>query len=139
MNKCPVKSRFFRRAGSAACLMTVLAMLGGHWLALQSYAWARMITHYTQQGSLASALSKTFNGRHPCGLCLFIQKGREQEQGERQNLPWVKLGESRELLCESQATAAPLPPAASTPAIPMVPRWHPDLREPPPTPPPRAA
>jgi hypothetical protein len=125
--------------GSAACILAVLAMLGGHWLALQSFAWARMITLHAQQGSLASAFSKTFDGRHTCRLCLYIQNGRQQEQSENQKRPGVKPDSAPELLCEAPRAAAPLPPSPAAKAVPLVPVSHADYREPPSFLPPRAA
>ena len=139
MNQRPVKSRFWKIGGSAACLLAVLTLLDGHWLVLQSVAWARMLSHYARQESLASAFSKTFDGRHPCALCWGIQQGRQQEQGEGKALPSVRIGETFDLLCDLRQPAVPLPPSTATPAIPVVPGWRPDFSQPPPTPPPRAA
>ncbi len=137
MKQRPVQNRILKTVGSAACLLALLFMLGGHWLALQSIAWARMIHHYAREGSLASALCKTFDGRHPCVLCLFVQQGRQQEQRDLPNLPWVKSGEGPDLLCDLRLTLVPLPPSAASPAIPFVPHGHPALPDSPPRPPPR--
>jgi len=139
MSQRPVQSRFFRAVGNAACLLAVLAMLGGHWVALQSIAWARMIGQYAREGSLGSAISKTFDGRHPCPLCLIVEQGRQQEERDQKNLPWVKLGKAFDLLCDLRPTPVPPPPLAATPAVPFVPGQLPDWLESPPTPPPRAA
>jgi hypothetical protein len=139
MNQRSIKSRVFRIFGSSACLLAVLAMLGGHWVVLQSLAWARMIGQYSKDGSLASAIYKTFDGRHPCPLCLAIQEGRQQEQREQTNLPWVKLGEAPDALCEHPPTPISLPLMAHLFLIPFVPQGHPDFLEAPPKPPPRAA
>jgi hypothetical protein len=139
MNKRPIKSRFFGTVGSAACLLAVLAMLGGHWAALQSFAWAHMLGQYARQGSLLSALVKTFDGKHPCDLCLTIQHGRQQEQSENKKLPCASRDKTTEMLCEAWRAVAPLPPVARFLAVPFVPQWRPDFLETPPTPPPRAA
>ena len=122
--------------GSAVCLVAVLATLGGHWLALQSFAWARMIRDYSEQASLGVAISKTFDGRHPCGLCLKIREGRQQESQE-QKLPWLARDKSPDLFWDGRRVTVPLPPTAAAAA--------PSCREPlcaefidsPPTPPPR--
>jgi hypothetical protein len=137
MNKRPRQSGFLRKMGSAACLLAVLATLGGHWVALQSLAWVRMIVQYSQQGSFTSALAKTFDGRHPCNLCVTIQQGRQQEQQEHQELPWVRLGEAFDLVCDLRPTSVPLPPVATFPAVAFVPSWHADFIDSPLTPPPR--
>jgi hypothetical protein len=137
MNKRPVKGRFFRTVGCAMCLMAMLAMLGGHWVALQSFAWARMVGQFARQESLTRAFAKTFDGRHPCALCVLIKESRQQEQRENQRLPLAKLGEAPDLLCDVELTRVPLPPVAATRAVPFVPRWHAGFLDSPPTPPPR--
>jgi hypothetical protein len=116
-----------------------LATLGGHWVALQSFAWARMITQYAREGSLAGAITKTFDGRHPCAICLVIQHGRQQEQGGQKNIPMVRLGEGPDLLCAPRPAPTPVPPTTAFFSVPFVPRWHADFLDTPPTPPPRAA
>jgi hypothetical protein len=137
MNKRLKKSWIFQTFGSAACLLAVLAMLGGHWVVLQTVAWARMIGQYSHEGSLASAIYKTFDGRHPCTLCLTIQQGRQQEQQEQKSLPWVKLGEAPDALCEHSPAPIPLPLMVDLSLIPFEPQRHPEFLEAPPKPPPR--
>ncbi|MFO1476430.1 MAG: hypothetical protein U1F98_07250 [Verrucomicrobiota bacterium] len=39
-----------------------------------------MIVSYCHDGSFAEALSKTFDGQHPCCMCKMIQKGRAEEK-----------------------------------------------------------
>ncbi len=58
----------------------MLATCGGHWLVLQSVAWSGMIVKYARTEGLASAVEKTFDGRHPCGLCAQIAVGKRSEQ-----------------------------------------------------------
>lgn len=36
---------------------------------LQTYAWTRMTLSGLRRGSVARALSETFDGRHPCAIC----------------------------------------------------------------------
>ncbi len=139
MSQPPVHSRLFRTVGCAMCLAAVLATLEGHWMALQSFAWARMLSQYARQGSLLSAIAKTFDGRHPCDLCRVIKLGRQQEQQQNPQLPWVKLGESPDLICDLQLTSVPVPTLIAASPIPFVPDGHTDFLDSPPTPPPRAA
>jgi hypothetical protein len=139
MNKRPSKSWFLKAVDHTACLLAVMAMLGGHWAALQSVAWVRMIVSYAQHDSLRTALAKTFDGRHPCALCLAIEKGRQQEQTENKNLPAQRADQAPEFVCDVQRTAAPLPPMTATQAVPFVPVCHPDFIQTPPSPPPRFA
>lgn len=132
-------NRLVKVIGSAACLVGLMATMGGHWLVFQSFAWASMIVQFSHEGSLGQAISRTFDGEHPCALCYFVQHGRQQEQSENKNLPSVKPDETPTLWCTPQRALLPLPPTAATDAIPFVPRWHADFLSPPPTPPPRAA
>jgi hypothetical protein len=54
--------------------------IGGHWIGLQSIAWASMMLNYSQQCFIAEALERTFDGKHPCDLCKSITKSKEAER-----------------------------------------------------------
>ncbi len=54
--------------------------VGFHWAALQSAAWIGMTVKYAQNSSLGDALEKTFDGKHPCKLCKFVQEGKQAEK-----------------------------------------------------------
>lgn len=56
------------------------ATLGVHWELVQSVAWVGMIVNYSRQTSLSEAVSKTFDGQHPCCLCKLIRAGKSQEK-----------------------------------------------------------
>ncbi len=62
-------------------LLVLFAAAGGHWMALQSWAWTRMLLSYSHKGQLVEAVAKTFDGQHPCSLCKVIEreKGKEQQ------------------------------------------------------------
>lgn len=53
--------------------------LGLHWAALQSVAWTSMLLTRTQQGGFVEALQTTFDGKHPCPICLVVREGRAAE------------------------------------------------------------
>lgn len=59
-------------------------LLGGHWLALQMVAWMGMFAVNSQQGDLAGALEKTFDGKHPCPLCAAVEAGQQKEKEQQQ-------------------------------------------------------
>lgn len=62
-------------------LVLVLALsLGLHWALLQTVAWTGMLVRYAQTDSLAIAVSKTFDGDHPCPLCVAVEQGRAAER-----------------------------------------------------------
>jgi len=66
-------------------VVSLCAAIGLHWAALQSVAWVGMLFNYAHNGTVISAVEKTFDGRHPCPLCQAIEKGREQ--GKKQEFP----------------------------------------------------
>lgn len=108
-------------------------MLGLHWTFLQSVAWMSMLVRYSQDGSLASAVVRTFDGEHPCALCVQIAEGKKAEGEKEREYPVQKL----DLLCQL--------PAAFIFAAPRFSDEHTgDCTAPlravqPPTPPPRSA
>jgi hypothetical protein len=64
-------------------VLSLCAAVGLHWAALQSIAWAGMLLNYSRSESVASAIVKTFDGRHPCPLCKAIGKG--EQGGKKQD------------------------------------------------------
>lgn len=54
--------------------------LGLHWAALQSVAWTSMFLSRAQSGNIAEALRTTFDGKHPCRLCLVVREGKMAER-----------------------------------------------------------
>lgn len=60
----------------------VVLSLGWHWAVLQTLAWSGMLLQYAQQDGLVAAISKTFDGRHPCRLCQAIEAGRADERSQ---------------------------------------------------------
>lgn len=63
---------------TAALLLSVT--LGLHWTVLQSVAWTSMVVERSQHGSLVSAVKATFDGKHPCEICLLVKAGKSAEQ-----------------------------------------------------------
>ena len=55
-------------------------VVGGPWTILQAVAWGKMVIDYSRQSSVTEAVSKTFDGNHPCSLCKKISKVRDQER-----------------------------------------------------------
>ena len=71
-------------------LVALLQICGGHWLALQSLAWTEMLVKYSQEAQLAEAVAKTFDGQHPCALCVSIEQGKKSERHAPAELAKVK-------------------------------------------------
>lgn len=122
---------------AAAKLITVLVLvltLGLHWALLQTVAWTGMIVSYSRDGSLSTAISKTFDGKHPCCLCKAIESGRQEEQKQ----PPDKLAPDAKIKCVLpvemvwQYTPVTFETARIAPAL--APTSH---QTEPPTPPPR--
>ena len=61
-------------------MLALLANCGGHWLVLQSVAWTTMLVENARQGSFVQAVQVTFDGAHPCGMCVRIAEGRKNEK-----------------------------------------------------------
>jgi hypothetical protein len=74
-------------------LSAALALVGGHWAALQMVAWTGMLWSYSSEASIITAVEKTFSGQNPCELCKTISKGRSSEQDEPKKIvhEWVKV------------------------------------------------
>ena len=131
MNKC------FKLVAFTACLVAILTMAGGHWLALQTVAWSRMIVDFSQHDSLGTAIAKTFDGKHPCPMCLKIRQGMHQQKQQQQKEPWLKTEKLPEVVWQLRCLTAPPVPTAPHHEQPTVPVLLTDFSEPPPTPPPR--
>jgi len=71
---------------TAAVVLLVLS-LGLHWGLLQTVAWTGMLINNSCIGSFKEAVSKTFDGEHPCCLCKAIKQGRTEERKQSQQKP----------------------------------------------------
>ncbi|TDU71287.1 hypothetical protein EI77_02410 [Prosthecobacter fusiformis] len=80
--------------------------LGLQWAVLQGVAWTGMLISYARDGSLIEAVSKTFDGEHPCPLCKAVENGQKQDQEKSANTPIKKLDA---VLVEVFHIVAPVP------------------------------
>ena len=74
--------------------LLLVLILGLHWALLQSVAWMGMIVTYSRDASFTGAISKTFDGEHPCKMCKVIKQARadEKQKEQKQNVkPGSKL------------------------------------------------
>jgi hypothetical protein len=67
-----------------ATVLVLTFSLGLHWALLQTVAWTGMIASYSQKSSLTEAISRTFDGLHPCKLCKVVEQGRAAEKESEQ-------------------------------------------------------
>ena len=123
----------FVRLGHAMLIVALLAATGGHWALLQTVAWTNMLADNLQTASLSEALSKTFDGKHPCNMCHEISAAKKSEK--KSDLP--NAGKKLEFTSERPAFvfSAPTEFVLLTAMAETLASWS----EAPPTPPPLAA
>jgi hypothetical protein len=68
----------FLRFQRAAIVSALCLCLGMPWATLQSVAWATMLLKNSRQFSLTEAVSRTFDGEHPCELCKHIARAQHE-------------------------------------------------------------
>ncbi len=74
------QGRLLRKIGLLLVCVALVSIAGGHWAALQVLAWTQMVNMYSRDASIVEALMKTFDGKHPCGLCRKVDEGRQKEK-----------------------------------------------------------
>jgi hypothetical protein len=79
------------RLGLVLCMIAGLQLLGGQWAILQTAAWAGMVVDYSKSEGVEAGITKTFDGKHPCQLCLSIAKNKEKEGKQTANVSPAKL------------------------------------------------
>ena len=67
-----ITSSVFSSVTRILIVAMLCASIGLHWITLQSVAWGMMIVKYSRDCSLPQAVTKTFDGQHPCSLCKHI-------------------------------------------------------------------
>jgi hypothetical protein len=79
------------RVRNALLILVLLAGTGAHWGALQSVAWTRMLAENLRTTSFADAVSRTFDGQHPCSLCKVIANAKKSAKPAEFSQPLTKL------------------------------------------------
>ena len=59
--------------------------LGLHWAVIQGIAWTTMLVSYSQSDGIMQAVTKTFDGQHPCPLCEAVEEGSRETSGKDAN------------------------------------------------------
>lgn len=124
-------TKLLTRISKCLVVLALTLSIGAHWMFLQSVAWVGMVVDYSHNATLGEALSKTFDGRHPCKLCKFVQSGKASEQ--KQN-PEKSKKELNKFLPVARAIA--FYPPTLLPLIFSAPNPADSRVEPPPLPPP---
>jgi hypothetical protein len=79
------------RLSKSLLVLTLMVSIGGHWALLQSVAWTTMFAaNLSANDSLTEAVSKTFDGEHPCPLCCAIKAGKKTEKKSEAAAPELK-------------------------------------------------
>jgi hypothetical protein len=95
----------FKRLGKIFLVLALVALLGAHWMLLQSVAWTTMLADNLCTHSVTEAVTQTFDGNHPCDLCKAIAAGKQSEKKTEFSFSSQKL--EFPLLKESFALTAP--------------------------------
>jgi hypothetical protein len=103
----------FVRTGKICLVLALVAMLGAHWALLQTVAWTRMLADNLHSSSFCDAVTKTFDGQHPCPLCKAIAAGKQSEKKtefsfQSQKLEFPPLKENIILIAPMQFQLLPL-------------------------------
>jgi hypothetical protein len=61
-------------------LVCALHLSGAHWVMLQVTAWTGMLITRVQEAPVRRAVATTFDGEHPCAMCLSISAAKKQEE-----------------------------------------------------------
>jgi hypothetical protein len=108
----------FARIGKIFVVLALVTMLGAHWTLLQTVAWTTMLADNLHSGSFHDALTKTFDGKHPCCLCKAIAAGKQSEKKtdfsfQSQKLEFPPLKENFVLIAPAQFEILPLENSAA--------------------------
>lgn len=63
------------------CAVGLILLLQGPAMLTQEIAWAGMLVTYTRDRGLARGVAETFDGQHPCAMCLKAAKLKQDEAG----------------------------------------------------------
>ncbi len=68
-------------------VMALTFSLGGHWYAMQFYAWITMIQKSTPEVGFTVAVTETLSGEKPCEMCRNIRAAKQQEHRPDKEMP----------------------------------------------------
>jgi len=77
-----MSSRISKPSAVIAALfyLALCVTMGGHWVVLQSIAWAQMWISNTRTETVTQAVVHTLDGKHPCKMCHEISRAKTSEQ-----------------------------------------------------------
>ena len=83
-----------RIAQLVACFAWLLAS-GGHWDAIQAFAWGRMIVGYSRTMSLDEAMAQTFDADNLCGVCEWVAESKTRDSAPGTDAPGDLVAKAR--------------------------------------------
>jgi hypothetical protein len=103
----------FKRLGKIFLVIALAAMLGAHWMLLQTVAWTTMLADNLCTQSVKEAVTETFDGNHPCDICKSIAAGKQSEKktdfsAQSQKLEFPPVKENFALIAPHQFQLLPL-------------------------------
>jgi hypothetical protein len=105
-----------RFAQRTVVLLTCLS-LGMHWAVLQGVAWTGMFLANLNQGTVTEAVEKTFDGEHPCPLCLAVKEGQKKEKDDSKPLAAKSVKKFEAVLVAETRLVAPPAEIRSFPCL----------------------
>lgn len=72
-------------------VLALVLTTGLHWAALQTVAWTTMFASNLRSQCLTEAVTRTFDGRHPCCLCKAIAAAKKSAKKSEAVFPGLKL------------------------------------------------
>jgi len=112
-----------KKLGLPIACVAMFFVVGGHWAVIQSVAWTQMLwTYALESDSIVDAVEKTFDGQHPCKLCVGIAK-TQKDQGKNPILAAAKKVEAfaatfQHRLVEPRCNTFSYPAAADSRVLP---------------------
>ena len=79
------------RCGKILVVIALVLTTGLHWAALQTVAWTTMFANNLCSDNFSCAVSRTFDGKHPCCLCKAIAAAKQQQKKSETIAPAVRL------------------------------------------------
>jgi hypothetical protein len=70
-------------------VLALTSSIGVHWAFFQSIAWTSMLADNLRHDSVVKAVTRTFDGKHPCCLCKAITEGKKSEK-KNESVPSLK-------------------------------------------------
>jgi len=104
--------RFCKYLAKFLVVAALVLTLGAHWALLQTVAWTAMLANNLRMHSFSESVCRTFDGKHPCPICLAIAAAKKSEKKsgftfQTQRLEFPPLKESIALIAPSRFELLP--------------------------------